>query len=636
MSQEENILIQEVYSMVNSGHDVKMTDERRIIDKVDRKFPKSYILNYYVGMYHQKKCLADKASMYYRKCIRIQPMFVPPYFELCQILQENGCMREVEGLLMDIFDKKTLNPMSPSGAMEYNLMDNMRIASILVPHYSSSGQYKEVEYIAKKLIPRFTGLASVEYRHVEVWKNLHLTYANILNETYNNMDKAAEMYRLGLEGLCCLKKSNELDMYGNLHMVDKRLYQGYMLASNYILNPRPLSESVNSIYERYRSVDTNIITEPIYDEDGNQLRKIRIGYMSPDFNKNAVGLFCTALMKYYNPQDFEVYVYYTNDAEDEFTALFRLYISNWNNIKFMDRNTAFHLIRNIHKVDILVDLIAGGIGSQLELVAMKPAPVIINYLGFPDVCRLREITHRITDKIADVATIQKPDEERLVYMPRCFICYTLFENIKLPDIAYKNRDEPLMIYIGVMNRLGKHSNAIRTIWKMILKERKNLVLCIKLSRGETTLPGWMYSDFPKEQLKLLPFTDNLPDYLEQFNQLDFCVDTYPYSGTTTTCSSLLMGVPVFTIYNTAKSHHVNNVSASIQMNCAMDRVGNVSTICDSASQYKSNIIDYRIDRGTEQTLRIERRQRFLESMDPQRFMQEYESILKDLTKSGPY
>lgn len=66
-------------------------------------------------------------------------------------------------------------------------------------------------------------------------------------------------------------------------------------------------------------------------------------------------------------------------------------------------------------------------------------------------------------------------------------------------------------------------------------------------------------------MRYFQFTDTLDDYLELYNKVDFCIDTYPYSGTTTTCSSLLMGVPTFTIYNKNNSH-VSNVSASILLN----------------------------------------------------------------------
>lgn len=76
-------------------------------------------------------------------------------------------------------------------------------------------------------------------------------------------------------------------------------------------------------------------------------------------------------------------------------------------------------------VDLLVDLICHGVG-----VAMSPAPVIINYLGFPDSARVKTVTHRITDIIADPTANEPNYTEQLLYMPRCFVCWSLFDIVE--------------------------------------------------------------------------------------------------------------------------------------------------------------------------------------------------------------
>jgi predicted O-linked N-acetylglucosamine transferase (SPINDLY family) len=602
----ENLLIQEAYDIIYRPNP-DLESVKSLVNKVNQQFPKSYILNYYIGSYFKRTNQRVQAEVYFRKSIKFQPLFTAPYFELCDIISST----EIESLLSPIFDKKTLNPTSSTGAIEYNLMDNMRITSILVPIYQQSKDNKKIESIAQKIIPRIKSDKTISYRHVEIWKNIHLIYATILSKT--DMDRANEYYLQGLEGLCSIKKSQELDIQDTLHRLDKKLIQGYFLTSHYTETRRQLSSYLDAIYQRYRN------SSPQKHVSNNT---IRIGYLSPDFNKNAVGLFVTALLKYYDRSRFDVYVYYNNQNEDEFTQLFRSYPVHWFNVASLSTAEKYRLIQE-HNIDVLVDLITMGVGGELELIAMKPAPVIINYLGYPDVCHIKEYTYRITDSIADPQTSLP-----FIYLPRCFLCYTLFESIRIPDISYTNSNEK-SIYIGIMNRASKHSETIRHVWKSILKERKNYILCIKLDRDETALPN-IYEDFPKNQLKLLPFTDNLPDYLAQFNHIDFCIDTYPYSGTTTTCSSLAMGVPVFTYY--PKGHHVNNVSASIIMNSSLNKANNVETVCTTLNQYKNNILTYKIDRENEQTMRIERRRLFIESMNPSKFMTEYESAITSIVQ----
>lgn len=636
---EEQSLIQQLYNLITSNsNDTYLFNN--ILEKVQGDYSYSYILNYYIGTYYEKLNLFDLAEFYFNKSIEIKPLFTDPYFKLADILIKKNNFEKTEQLLNCIFNKKTLDPYSHSGSLSYNFMVDLRIMSILIPKFMELKDYKKAEYYIKQILPKFKELnkKKLVYRHLELWKNIHILYANIYIIKYFNLEKANEIYFSGLEGLCDYKHTQTLDMAEILHKLDVKLYQGYVITSHYIniLNIKNLSFGVNDLFQRYRVSSLNTICEKTNDYDNNRItftenttKKIKIGYISPDFNKNAVGLFVSPLLKYYDKNKFEVFIYYTNKSFDEFTSIFQSYIDkeHWFNISEMGIQEQYNLIKYKHQIDVLVDLIAFGVGSSMELISKKPAQIIINYLGFPDKTGLKEFDYRIVDKITDpVVNSNIKNSETLIYMPNCFICYSLFENIAIPNIRYNN--ETNNIHIGVMNKIDKHSNIIRKTWLEILQQHKKYILFLKIGKNDDiNMVRELYKDFPKNQIQYLPFTDSLEEYFEQFNNLDFCIDTYPYSGTTTTCSSLLMGVPVFTIYRSQEANHVSNVTASINVFTSNDIMN-----CKNLKEYKSKILSYKVNKSIEINERIKRRELFLKCMEPKKFMEDYENIINNLIK----
>jgi predicted O-linked N-acetylglucosamine transferase (SPINDLY family) len=217
--------------------------------------------------------------------------------------------------------------------------------------------------------------------------------------------------------------------------------------------------------------------------------------------------------------------------------------------------------------------------------------------------------------------------EKLIYMPRSFLCFHMFENIREVKINYKKRVDN-KVCIGIMNKLQKHHNEVRKVWREILLENENVLLYIKKDESKNIELEEFYKDFPRDRIVFLPFSNTLERYLDQFNEIDFCIDTYPYSGTTTTCTSLYMGVPIFTIYKEG-ANHVSNVTGSILNNMGMEEY-----MSDTLEGYKEKINEYikkGVVHGNEERELL--KGKFLELMNPRRFMEEYEEILESLESS---
>ena len=587
-----------------------------LVKDIERRFPKSVILQYYIGYYYEKVGESDLANEKFKKCTRMEGLFSVPYFHLASYYMNMMEYEESEKYLVEIFGKKMLNMKSGKRNVEFNLEENMKAGVMLAESYKKRKMYKKAEGVYKKMKNYMQTYCKdyKSYYYVETWKNI----CTMLSEIYRVMDieKVIEMYKMGL-----IKRVGynigEIEKR-RLHEMDKYLLEGLMLMMHYVpknggIRMDELNKMVEGVYSEYMipgGVSMSYVGG-----------KIRIGYISPDFNKNAVGLFLTALLRDYNRDVFEVYCYSTISGMDEFTEIFMSYEGIiWVNVFGMDDVDIYNMMRYEHKLDILVDLISAGSNGKMELMAMSPARVVINYLGYPGTSGLRQVEYKLVDWKTDPEGHEMYYTEKLIRMPRCFICYTLFEGINV-DISYRDH---MGINVGIMNKKLKQSKEIRAIWREILELCEDITLCVKGDECDDI--NEYYVDFPEGRVRYIPFANSLEGYLDIYNELDVCVDTYPYSGTTTTCSGLYMGVPVFTIYDKC-NQHVSNVTGSILLNMGLEEY-----VCGSFEEYKRGILDYceKMVKSNEDEKRMKMRGRFMELMDTRRFMEEYESLMESL------
>ena len=296
--------------------------------------------------------------------------------------------------------------------------------------------------------------------------------------------------------------------------------------------------------------------------DPDPHRRLRIGYISPDFREHSVTFFFEPLLDGHNREDVQVYGYGSVAVPDEATSRLRGKFDIYRDIKTLTDKEAANLIEN-DEIDILVDLAGHTGNTRVYVLAHKPAPIQLTWLGYPDTTGMSQVDYRITDSIADPPGSEKFYTEQLYNLPDGFLCYGPGE--RMPPMAPLPAIEKGHIAFGAFNESGKINPVIIDLWSKILKATKDSTLLLKFKAGrddefrQVCLQQFEKSGISPERITIRGWL-SLPDHLKLYNRVDISLDTYPYNGTTTTCQALLMGVPVISLTG---EHHMSRVGLSI-------------------------------------------------------------------------
>ena len=297
--------------------------------------------------------------------------------------------------------------------------------------------------------------------------------------------------------------------------------------------------------------------------------KINIGYVSPDFGNHPVGQFIYPILKNHNSTLFNVYCFSNTEQMDSMSDKIKDAVFKWIDIRSLSNDAICEIIQK-EQIHILVDLAGHTKNNSIEIFAMKPAPVQVNYLGYPGTTGISQIDYRITDRWADPPGEGKYYAEQLVRMPHCFLCYQ--PDPQIPQVANLPSEKNGWITFGSFNRLPKLTDTIMEIWTQILKRLNKSRLLLKTKAfkvpeiQERIKTFFINRGVESNRLILLPYSPTKSQHFSLYKQMDIALDTYPYHGTTTTCEALWMGVPVVTLQGKA---HVSRASVSILKNVGL-------------------------------------------------------------------
>jgi protein O-GlcNAc transferase len=367
-----------------------------------------------------------------------------------------------------------------------------------------------------------------------------------------------------------------------------------------------------------------------FDDRKHRSGKITVGYLSHDFCNHPVGHLMQGLFGLHDRNRFNVFVYsYGPDDGSSYRRRIRESCD-----RFVDLSATGHAdaARRIaaDKVDILVDLMGHTKGKRMEICALRPAPVLVTYLGFPGSTGADFFDYLIADRIVVPEGMTRFYTEKLVYLPDTYMVTDHRQTIS--DRKWAKSDlgleEDAFLFCS-LNKAYKIEPAMFDVWMRILSRTPGSHLWLRQvsAEGERNLrkEAGRRGVAPER----LVFSGKVPDkadYLARLRLVDLALDTRIYNGHATTCDALWAGVPVITCKG---SHFASRAASSL-----LRAVGMEALVVEDLRSYEESAAELARDRDRLAALRrtLARNRETRPLFDTPRFVRNLEAAFSGMWK----
>ncbi|MBI1889502.1 MAG: tetratricopeptide repeat protein [Burkholderiales bacterium] len=278
-------------------------------------------------------------------------------------------------------------------------------------------------------------------------------------------------------------------------------------------------------------------------------QRLRVGLVSGDLFKHPVGFFLEGVLAHIDPAHIELIAYSSNSKEDELTQRIRPYFSAWKNLCHLSDEAAANLI-HADGVHVLIDLSGHTKLNRLPVFAWKPAPVQASWLGYFATTGIAEIDYVLADKVSVPEQDRDQFIEGIWYLPETRLCFSA------PDETIPVAPLPALakgaITFGCFQNLSKVGDEVLAAWSQIFTALPNARLRMQCkqfdapTQKDRMLQRLSSAGIAASRVMLHGSTPRA-SYLAAHAEVDMILDTFPYSGGTTTCEALWMGVPTLTL-----------------------------------------------------------------------------------------
>ena len=476
-----------------------------------------------------------------RTAVRLKPDYAEAHFNLANILRTRG---DREGARAAYGEALRLKP--DMSAALCNLGDLHKGAVELA-----------------RAVECFVAALKADPKSAEAWNNLGETLKEM-----GRIEEAVGVFQKGLEA----------------HPTHALMHSNLLLALHYTPAVPPETIFKAHVAWAQRHADPLLPAGKRHANPRDPERRLRVGYVSPDFCAHSVAFFAEPLIREHDRKQFEVFCYHAAARSDVVTERLKGLADGWRSLAGVDDARAAALIEQ-DGIDILVDLTGHTANNRLTLFARKPAPVQATWLGYPDTTGMRAIDWRFSDAVAEPpGEADRLSAERIVRLPHGFHSYR-------PPVDVAPPAEPPFranghVTFGSFNNTSKVTGEVVRVWSEILKRVPNSRLIVKSAQmgDEETrrryLNTFVQFGIDAGRVELLARIDAADGHLRAYDRIDIGLDPFPYNGTTTTCEALWMGVPVVTVTG---ANHVARVGASLLTHCglselvASDEAGYIAT-----------------------------------------------------------
>jgi predicted O-linked N-acetylglucosamine transferase (SPINDLY family) len=277
--------------------------------------------------------------------------------------------------------------------------------------------------------------------------------------------------------------------------------------------------------------------------------RIRLAYLSPDFREHALSFLAAGMFEYHDKSRFDITAISCGpDDNSEIRKRLKGSFERFIDAETYDDDQIANLLKEF-EIDVFVDLAGFTAGLRTSVFAKRPAPIQVNYLGYPGTTGAEYIDYIIADRIIVPESQQEFYSEKIVILPNSYQVNDARRSIADRAFTRTELGLPLMGFVFCcFNNNYKVTPRIFDCWMRILNRVEDSVL-------------WLLEDNPKAAINLrkeavargvdaerLIFAKRLPlsEHLARHRVADLFLDTLPCNAHTTASDALWAGLPVLT------------------------------------------------------------------------------------------
>ncbi|MDP6406933.1 MAG: tetratricopeptide repeat protein, partial [Alphaproteobacteria bacterium] len=277
--------------------------------------------------------------------------------------------------------------------------------------------------------------------------------------------------------------------------------------------------------------------------------RIRLGYISPDFRDHSVGISFKGVLANHDPERFEIFGYsIATHPPDHLTTYFENTFDHWTDFR-LESDLAAATAINEDGIDILIDLAGLTGNARLPILALRPAPIQVHFLGYANTMGAEYIDYIISDQDSIPEEKLNYFRENIVFLPENSLPVPLI-NITENSFHRSDFDLPEKAFVfACFNAHFKIEPEMYTVWMRLLREISGSVLWLIEGNPSSRENLMMEAERLGVAHDRLIFAGTLPqpEHVARHTLADLALDTLVVSGGATTIDALWAGLPVVVV-----------------------------------------------------------------------------------------
>jgi len=368
---------------------------------------------------------------------------------------------------------------------------------------------------------------------------------------------------------------------------------------------------------------------PLAPAQGYEHPRLRVGYLSSNLNLHAVTILTAELYELHDRSRVEVFAFcWSPEDGSPMRARIRAAMDHLIRIDQMTDEQAAQTIRAA-EIDILIDLQGLTSGCRPTILAHRPAPVQIAWLGFPGTTGLPGVDYILADRYLIPEKEVQYYSEKPLYMPDCFQVNDRKRTVaELPRRATYGLADDVFVFCA-FNHNHKFTPELFGTWMRILTRTPNSVLWLLADNEVARLNLISAAERQGVDSQRLVFAPRVQptEYLARFQLADLFLDTLPFNGGTTASDALWMGLPLLTCSG--------RTFASRMAGSLLNAIGLPELVTTNFGEYEQLAVELASDplrlRGLRQRLQENRATHPL--FDTPRFVRAMEDVFVSVARS---